>query len=335
MAATSAPAPTPAAPCVHLGGPTGDLIDCPSCTGAVKLKAFACDVHGRCTIARRAPGVACCAGCPDREPPPPSAAVTTSSPDHPPITTRDCLYHLHPPAVAGAIWRRRLGMLLSRAALFNGRKVIACTTGAGLESVATVQGLAGPAGFDVVGVGNDPGLRETKTYLELLPAFATDDPSRALFFGHAKGVTRPDNRGVTCHPWSILCHEITLDYWPLVAEQLLRHPITGVFKKVGKGFRESPSAWHYSGTFWWARSAELFRRPWAALLDRHWYGAESSVGRWFAAHEAGCLFGEGRVPELDLYSMDRLKEILVQYVWWRADNEGARTEGVRGCASSA
>jgi hypothetical protein len=38
-------APQPAA-CAHLGAPTGRTAACPSCTGRVELKLFACAVHG-------------------------------------------------------------------------------------------------------------------------------------------------------------------------------------------------------------------------------------------------------------------------------------------------
>jgi hypothetical protein len=57
-----------AAPCRHLGAPTGEAVACPSCRGSVELKLFACAVHGRCTPARPAPAVACCATCADRDP---------------------------------------------------------------------------------------------------------------------------------------------------------------------------------------------------------------------------------------------------------------------------
>lgn len=54
-------------PCVHLGEATGEKVPCPTCNGGkVLLKAFACAVHGSCTVAKRAPDVACCVGCPDK-----------------------------------------------------------------------------------------------------------------------------------------------------------------------------------------------------------------------------------------------------------------------------
>lgn len=60
----------PEPPCSHLGPATGDTVKCPSCRGHVELKLFACAVHGTCTQGKKAPGVASCLGCPDRQPPP-------------------------------------------------------------------------------------------------------------------------------------------------------------------------------------------------------------------------------------------------------------------------
>lgn len=315
--------------CVHFGADTGWTVECPSCpkpgaaSRGVQLKTFGCAVHGQCTPTKAAPGVQCCRTCPDFEAPDP----TTPEPDlsrHFPV--RDCLYHLYPLPTGGRIWRRCLSMLLARSHLFTGRKVISCMTAGHLEPPSVVRAMAEPHGFEVVAIANSTGLRESKTLSELLPRFETDDPERALFVGHSKGVTRPDNPGVSCHPWSVLCHEICLDFWPLVERSLQSYAITGPFKKVGKGFQGSASAWHYSGSFFWARSRELFTdRPWRSV-DRRWYGLESTPGVWFRPDEAGCLFWEGVQATLDLYRMDLMKEVLLSYALWRAENEGMRTE---------
>ena len=50
-------------PCIYFGKQTGDSVDCPTCTGKVSLKLFACDLFGECTPVKPAPGVACCKGC--------------------------------------------------------------------------------------------------------------------------------------------------------------------------------------------------------------------------------------------------------------------------------
>lgn len=54
--------------CVHLGPPTGETRQCPSCQGTVMVKLFACELHKRCTLAKPIYDVACCAGCGDYSP---------------------------------------------------------------------------------------------------------------------------------------------------------------------------------------------------------------------------------------------------------------------------
>lgn len=49
-------------PCIHLGEETG-RIECPSCSGTVRVKTFACEIHGECTLSKALNELACCAGC--------------------------------------------------------------------------------------------------------------------------------------------------------------------------------------------------------------------------------------------------------------------------------
>ena len=51
-------------PCVHLGETIG-MKNCPSCKGAVKIKIFACELHGQATMQKRVGGCACCLSCGD------------------------------------------------------------------------------------------------------------------------------------------------------------------------------------------------------------------------------------------------------------------------------
>src|SRR4051794_10412603 len=46
------PPPPRLLPCVHLGAPTGATVDCPTCTGHVRLKLFACTLHEECVPTR-------------------------------------------------------------------------------------------------------------------------------------------------------------------------------------------------------------------------------------------------------------------------------------------
>jgi hypothetical protein len=54
-------------PCVHLGGPTGETIKCPTCKGNVQLKVHACAVHGKCLPTHKSEPrlVRDCHHCPD------------------------------------------------------------------------------------------------------------------------------------------------------------------------------------------------------------------------------------------------------------------------------
>jgi hypothetical protein len=52
------------AACRHRGEAI-DLIECPTCQGRIRLKVFACTVHGQCTIDTPLLIVACCKQCPD------------------------------------------------------------------------------------------------------------------------------------------------------------------------------------------------------------------------------------------------------------------------------
>lgn len=56
---------TPEAPprqCASLG-PELRREQCPSCSGHVQIKVFACATHGECTIGQPIDGLACCSGC--------------------------------------------------------------------------------------------------------------------------------------------------------------------------------------------------------------------------------------------------------------------------------
>lgn len=70
------------ADCIHFGEATGREVLCPTCSGNVRLKTFGCAVHGECTPAKKAEGVACCQGCNERQTPPiPEADIQRIDPD--------------------------------------------------------------------------------------------------------------------------------------------------------------------------------------------------------------------------------------------------------------
>lgn len=54
--------------CIHFGDVTGETILCPTCSGAIRLKVFRCEVHGECLPTKSISGspIKCCKGCKDR-----------------------------------------------------------------------------------------------------------------------------------------------------------------------------------------------------------------------------------------------------------------------------
>jgi len=52
--------------CVHLGGPTGEKVKCPSCRGNVEVDLFRCAVHGKCSTHKKVDGAQFCMGCKER-----------------------------------------------------------------------------------------------------------------------------------------------------------------------------------------------------------------------------------------------------------------------------
>jgi hypothetical protein len=237
-------------------------------------------------------------------------------------------------------WQRNLDQLRWRLPLFDGRKVVAVATGGRrvrdtvtrrgvlpLDPAGAVREYLGGTGCEVLAVPNDPALREVATWVPLwdrLREFAgTDD---VAFYAHAKAVTRPWNPGVTCHPWARMMYSSLLDFWPVVDDLLARHPVVGSFKKIGHGFKDSASAWHYSGSFFWARLRDAFRDDRVGRIDRAWYGNEAWVGLHWRPEEGGCVFKAGHVGELDCYEPRKLfDQYLPEFRAWCGANAGRRT----------
>lgn len=244
---------------------------------------------------------------------------------------RHLLYHLLP-VNGNGVWQWNLDQLKTRIELFDGRRVIAVATGmvggGTLDTPDAVREYLGDMHCEIVEVPNDPRLREVASWPLLWRRVAdladTDD---VVFYGHAKGVTRPWNPGVTVHTWTRLAYASLLDYWPIVARTLGAHPLAGSFLKVGRGFRGSRSIFHYSGSFFWGRLRDLFHGDRLAEVDQNWWGTESWPGRHFTPEQAGCVFHEGKVPHLDLYNPGYVvSKVLPLFREWSERNAHMRTK---------
>lgn len=237
--------------------------------------------------------------------------------------TRHLIYHVWPVRGNG-IWQLNLDQLRSRLSLFNGKRVIAIVTDSRTDTAESVQDfMAGERIDHWIIKRNEPNLREVVTWLDCWSEVLTTEPNHATFTAHAKGVRHPVNRGVSIHDWTYMLYVSSLDYWPLVAETLGKYPVAGSCKKVGHGFGGSQSSWHYSGTFFWARNADVFSRGWR-FVDPVWWGTESWVGVHFRPDEAGCLFHSGEVPTLNMYSRAYLDGLQGPFEQWQRDNQKYR-----------
>ncbi len=226
---------------------------------------------------------------------------------------RNLLFYLYP---IPDRWRWHADNLASRASLFNGRRVVALCTGEGLEDENVVR--AALPEFEIVPVRSDPALREVAAFDTLFTRIRPA-PDEVTLWAHAKGVTHPPHS--PCWRWAEMLYQTCMDGWNAVEESLRQFPITGSFKKVGRGFVESTSDWHYSGSWFWFRNQELFERPNWRKVERFWSGIETYPSVVFSKDEAGVVFHEGTVPSLNMYSWDYISAVVEPALGhWKMEN---------------
>jgi hypothetical protein len=174
-------------------------------------------------------------------------------------------------------------------------------------------------GIEFIHRENDPHLREVATLIPMLERMPSG-PRDVMLYAQAKGTTR--HPGHIAHHWTRVMYEVYLDYWHTVARQLEEMPVTGAFKKLGPGWsaEQTRSDWHYSGSWFWVRTADLFARDWRKI-DSFWSGIEPYPSQHFDAAEAGTLFHEARVPKMNLYSGGYWKRVVMPALEkWKADH---------------
>lgn len=233
-----------------------------------------------------------------------------------PITTRNILFHLAP--FKGTPWEWHADQLKTRIGLFNGRRILATMTGPRLAHHREVQERF--PDFEVIAVRNDPRQREVATFLPLFERLAHmgNRPGSATLYAHGKGATR----GTSTRRWTEMLYGSTVDVWPKVERVLKAYPIAGPFLKEGEGWpkNESHSTWHYSGSFFWFRDDELFKKPDWRRIDPFWSGIEPYLSIHFPLDEAGCTFhrgpcnGDGRMNLYDVEYMNRLEPLYAEYM---------------------
>lgn len=298
--------------CRHRGEPTGRLVPCGTCPGGVKLKVFACDIHGECTTERAAHGCGCCAHCTDYAPPvdAPEAGAT-----------RHLLYHLYP--VKGDRWLWNLQQMARRQELFDGRKIIAVAVDHRTVNMGEVRQWA-PWFDEYIEVPNNPELREVATFEPLFSRVAEFvGPGDVTLWAHGKGVTR--ERHPTSLRWAETMLEVNLDHWPKVQAALQCYPVAGAFQRTGKGWTESASTWHYSGSYFWFRNRDLFSKPDWNRIDPFIGGIESYPSLHFPQARAANLFHAFTVGGDGLYRESYWRDkVEPELALWRRENANLR-----------
>lgn len=246
---------------------------------------------------------------------------------------RHLCYHIYP-ATGNGRWQWNVDELCKRLPLFNGKRVVAIVIDPPQGRKPDPQGVNGPKGVrciegcasadqvisrfgehangvEFVVAENDPNLREVLT-MPLMFERLPQGPGDVTLYAQAKGTTQPLSARPV-HRWAEALYEIYCDYWPAVSEHLARFPVVGAFKKLGAGWRRemTKSDWHWSGSWAWFRNVDLLFRDWRKV-DQFWSGVEPYWSQHFTSQEAGCLFHEAAVPEMNLYSRQ----------YWRQTVEG-------------
>jgi hypothetical protein len=208
---------------------------------------------------------------------------------------RNLLYHVWP--VKGSTWRWNIEQLLRRIDLFNGRRVVSIVHDARSEAPEAVVDLLSDYDCEFVVAPNDA-RGEAAAFPALLERVRPEGGNQVTFYGHAKGVRHEPQLPETLRKWVDTLYRVNLDDWAAVRTQLGRWPMTGAFKMRGR-FRihQNLGDWHYSGTFFWFRNADVFGRSSVKAPD-FYFGVEAWPGILFPATDTGCLLLDNvrRIP---------------------------------------
>lgn len=199
--------------------------------------------------------------------------------------------------------------------IFNGKKI--CCVAIDQNTLQDKYVLKLEYLFDeVYYVQNNSETRESAGFIETLKKLRSKDPNQAICFAHAKGQQIHTKTSPLIRLWSETMYETCVRNWSEVQKAMEDgHPVVGSFKSFA-GFRTTKYQWHYSGSFWWARSKEIFsNKNWQQMCNQ-WWAAESYVGRHYTREEGYCLFGHNVGSLYEHGTWERLKP---QLELWRTE----------------
>jgi len=224
------------------------------------------------------------------------------------------------PTIKHDAWQWNLEQLSKRWRLFNGTKILTIVTDSSTVEHEAVTEFCRHRGmvFDHVLVReNHKSLREVATWVPMLTLLnpETAGPNEVVFACHGKGV-RHETREDHIKAWAEVMYESCLDYWPIAEEQLKTKVSAGSFRRFG-GFTTKCRNFHYSGTFFWWRLAELGKRDWKKVEQKYW-GTENWISCQAESNECGVLFHDKCAS---LYKYEYWKEVIwPAWVEWKLAN---------------
>lgn len=220
------------------------------------------------------------------------------------------LYHIMP--LSGDtewVWRRHCQWLREVRPQFNGRLIIGIVT-PGEEDAwsycppsAVHEALEG-LGAEFIEAPNDTGyIRRRKharqgagegvLFPQMLSMLKTSDPDHIAFYGHCKGVSRPNSSPDSAiNLWADAMFETLFRNQDAAIAALGTHGVCGSLRKTAfskNGFQGSGNNWFYSGTFFGMRLADVFNRKWD-YLPKHYGCVEQWPRLNFQLTQSACLF---------------------------------------------
>jgi hypothetical protein len=208
------------------------------------------------------------------------------------INKCNLIYHVAP-FIRTDIWQKNLAQLLARLGQFNGKRVIAISTGPEMILPADVKNIFGKNRVEFMEVPNSITLRERASFTQLLEAIQSGDPTEATFYAHAKGVATAGDATAVMYWRNLMYHEL-LDDPTKIKQLLLRYPVIGCCRKTKEVTYPdgvTKSEWHFSGSFYWFRHDAWFNRSWRAIPNTGW-AVEAAPGLLFRIGESYCVAKE-------------------------------------------
>lgn len=254
------------------------------------------------------------------------------------------MYHVMP--VAGNtewVWRRHCDWIRQVRENYNGRLIIGVVTEGKNDTFkyhppeAVKEALAGLEA-EFITAPNDTGTLKRKKkerqgigegvlFPKMLELLQTDNPNHVAFYGHCKGVTRPNSAiDSAVNLWAVAMFDTLFRNKDEAINALDNNGVCGPFRMPG-GYRDGQpgigSKWFFSGTFFATRLVDAFNRNWR-YLPTH-YGC---VEQWPRLNfdqrtQSSCLFFDN---VSNLYDEDYWRyTVTPAFEKWKAEKHGSST----------